>query len=86
MKRIFLLFLCLIGTGLAFAMDISPYKAGQILTTEQAEELNQRYANRSVQEWRAAPDKATIKSQAVRILFYTVYRCWTKQPRLSDQK
>ena len=64
MIRIFLLFLCLIGTGLTFAMDISPYKAGQILTAEQAEELKQRYANRSVQEWRAAPDQATIKFQA----------------------
>ena len=50
-------------TGITQAMDISPYKAGQLLTTEQAEELMQRYANRSVQQWKPAPAKTTINSR-----------------------
>lgn len=53
----------LAGIVQALAMDVSPYKAGQVLTAEQAEELKQRYADRSIQEWKPAPDKATINSQ-----------------------
>lgn len=58
-----LIYCCLIGMHQAFAMDISPYKAGQILTAEQAGELKQRYKNRKVQQWKPAPEKATIKSR-----------------------
>lgn len=67
MKKIYLRVLCsslltMSGINLAVAMEISPYKAGQVLTAEQAEELKQRYASRKVQNWKSAPDKATIKT------------------------
>jgi thiosulfate dehydrogenase len=45
------------------AMDVSPFKTGQTLTTEQARELSERYAARKVQPWRASPDAATIKGR-----------------------
>lgn len=48
----------------AAAMDVSPYKTGQTLTTEQARELKQRFADRKVQPWRAAPDVSTIQGRA----------------------
>ena len=51
---------CLSGMGQLYAMDVSPYKVDQVLTAKQAEELKKRYAGRSVQEWKVAPDKATI--------------------------
>lgn len=44
----------------ALAMDVSPYRPGQMLTTEQAHELQKRYAERKMQDWKPAPDKASI--------------------------
>ena len=44
----------------AAAMDTSPYEVGQALTTDQARELNHRYAGRKIQHWKSAPDTATI--------------------------
>ena len=68
MRKIFPQLLCLSlcslsGSDQLYAMDVSPYKAGQVLTAGQAEELKKRYANRNVQEWKAAPDKATINTR-----------------------
>ena len=76
-------------TGLSQAMDISPYKAGQVLTAEQAKELIRRYENRSVQQWKPAPDKATINSRedadlilyGIQVLDKTVE---TVGPKVSD--
>jgi thiosulfate dehydrogenase len=52
--------LYLVASQAVMAMDVSPYKPDQVLTTEQADELKQRYASRTVQDWKPAPDKTTI--------------------------
>ena len=47
----------------AFAMDVSPYLPGQVLSTEQGMELKQRYSNRRVQDWKPAPDRSGIDTR-----------------------
>jgi len=47
----------------AFAMDVSPYLPGQLLSKEQGVELKQRYLNRRVQDWKAAPDRSGIDTR-----------------------
>lgn len=59
-KVIALCLLCAVFSPPLMSMDVTPYKPGQLLTTEQAHELQRRYAERKVQDWKAAPDKATI--------------------------
>lgn len=54
--------LAMIGSYPSMAMDVSPYQPGQLLTTEQAKELQKRYADRPVQNWKPAPDKSTIEN------------------------
>lgn len=58
MKHIILLSLMTLSNTV-YAMDVSPYKAGQTLTAEQAKELQQRYTNREQQEWKK-PESADI--------------------------
>lgn len=65
-KAIQLVFLCmflLAGMGEASAIDVSPYKPGQVLTAEQGMELKERYDKRRVQAWRPAPERSGIDAR-----------------------
>jgi len=81
--------LLLLNQPAVTAMDISPYKPGQLLTAEQAKELADRYASRKVQDWKPAPDKKTIEGKpdadligyGIQVLDKTIE---TIGPRVSD--
>ena len=62
MKR-FALILSLFLPNIVFAIDIAPYKIGQILTEEQAKELNQRKADREVQIWQLPSNSGKFLQQ-----------------------
>lgn len=61
MKRIIVILLITFSTS-SFAIDVSPYKEGQILNDKQAKELQQRYKNRKQQPWKSPDPVNSIKN------------------------
>jgi len=45
------------------AMDVSPFTVGQVVNTEQAQELKQKYDGRKVQPWKTAQEVNSIKGR-----------------------
>ncbi len=54
MKHLMISLMVLFFSSKSFAIDISPYKEGQILTVKQATEMQQRYLKREQQAWKEA--------------------------------
>jgi len=61
MKKVTALLLITFSTTL-FAIDITPYKEGQILNNKQATELQQRYKKREQQPWKEITSSDAIKT------------------------
>ena len=70
-NSLFLFFLSISST--VFAIDVTPYKEGQILNDKQATELQQRYKNRKQQAWKNPdPSESIIKKANADLIQYGI--------------
>ncbi len=71
--KIFLFVFFISTSSIVFAIDITPYKEGQILNDKQAIELQQRYKNRKQQAWKnPGPYESIIKHTNADLIQYGI--------------